>query len=120
MKIKVIPIKTKIEEFEEASKEEILKEEMKKSEGTSLKINIPRLNFRRSELENKNFGITPGGVPQGLPIGPLLAISIGKEYLEQEESVSYADDQIFFPKDSNTKIKDDPVSGIQHAPEKCG
>jgi len=47
-----------------------------------------------------------------------LAISIGKEYLEQEDSVSYADDQIFFPKEKKD-IKDDPNLGLIHAPEKC-
>jgi hypothetical protein len=75
---------------------------------------------KRSNLEWLNLGITPGGVPQGLPIGPLLGISISKEYLEQEESLAYADDQIFFPASKNKKIKDDPEVGVIHAEEKCG
>jgi hypothetical protein len=65
--------------------------------------------------------MTPGGVPQGTAIGPLLAISIGKQYLEQEDSIAYADDQIFFPgKVSREPIGDNPNVGIIHAPEKCG
>jgi hypothetical protein len=79
---------------------------------------------RQQEVEGTlpwlNQGVTPGGVPQGLPIGPLLAISIGAPYLRQAESVAYADDQIFFPKDTTSLIKDRPEIGLIHAPEKCG
>jgi len=75
-------------------------------------------SLKRSHLKTE---MTPGGVPQGTSIGPILAISISKQYLEQEDSVAYADDQIFFPKKvSKDPIGDNPNVGIIHSPEKCG
>jgi hypothetical protein len=136
-------MKDPVKEFIEANGIEILHEEIKASGSESLEEflqlqhallesfkptqsvgfqqNIEKLSTpKRSNLEWQNFGITPGGVPQGLPIGPILAISINKEYLDQEDAVAYADDQIFFPKNVSKIIKDDPEVGIIHAQEKCG
>lgn len=51
------------------------------------------------------------GVPQGAPTSPLLSILALKEFLSQQESVSYADDGIFFG-DRPFEIKDDTENGI--------
>jgi hypothetical protein len=66
----------------------------------------------------KNFGLFPGGVPQGMPLSPFLSILTLKEYLGQQESVNYADDQIFFGNEEFF-IEDIPAFGIVHAREKC-
>lgn len=47
----------------------------------------------------KNKGNPPTqytGVPQGSNLGPTLAILVLKEFLQQQESLSYADDGLFF------------------------
>lgn len=62
---------------------------------------------------------TPGGVPQGSPLSPFLAILAIREYLEQQTNVNYADDQIFYGNEAFT-IKDFPAMGIKHNEEKSG
>jgi retron-type reverse transcriptase len=47
------------------------------------------------------------GVPQGSGLGPILSILLLKEFLSQRESVSYADDGLFFS-DEEFTIKGDP------------
>jgi len=61
----------------------------------------------------------PGGVPQGSPISPFLAILAIRPYLSQQKCVNYADDQIFYG-DKYFSIKDDPANGIIHNQEKSG
>jgi hypothetical protein len=70
------------------------------------------------QLKIRNFGLVPGGFPQGMPLSPFLSILALKDYLSQAENVNYADDQIFF---SNTELRvmDYKNQGIIHSPEKC-
>lgn len=62
---------------------------------------------------------TPGGVPQGSPLSPFLAILAIREYLEQQSHVNYADDQIFYG-DKTFTIRDFPAMGILHNNDKSG
>jgi len=59
------------------------------------------------------------GVPQGAPTSPFLSILILKKFLTQQQSVSYADDPIFFGEEE-FKIYDYPDEGIKIHPEKSG
>jgi len=61
----------------------------------------------------------PGGVPQGSPLSPFLAILAIRPYLSQQKCVNYADDQIFYS-DEYFEIKDDPANGIIHNQDKSG
>ena len=58
-----------------------------------------------AKLNFKNFGLLPGGVPQGMPMSPFLSILCLKEYLSQAKHVNYADDQVFYG-DEPFKIRD--------------
>jgi hypothetical protein len=69
-------------------------------------------------LKYLNYGLIPGGVPQGMPMSPFLSILAVKDYLAQVTSVNYADDQIFYSK-TDFVVKDDPNLGIIHSSEKC-
>lgn len=62
---------------------------------------------------------TPGGVPQGSPLSPFLAILAIRQYLSQQKHVNYADDQIFYG-DETFSIRDFPEKGIIHNMEKSG
>jgi len=68
--------------------------------------------------KNKTAGL-PGGVPQGSPISPFLAILAIRPYLSQQKCVNYADDQIFYG-DEYFVINDDPANGIVHNQDKSG
>lgn len=59
------------------------------------------------------------GVPQGAPTSPFLSILILNKFLSQQESISYADDPVFFG-DTSFKIYDSPHEGITIHPEKSG
>jgi hypothetical protein len=60
------------------------------------------------------------GVPQGMPLSPLLSIlPLHDHYLYQAPHVNYADDQVFFGMEPFT-IKDKPEIGLIHKEEKCG
>lgn len=59
------------------------------------------------------------GVPQGAPTSPILSILILDQFLQQQPSVSYADDPIFFG-DKPFTITDDPEKGIEISKEKSG
>jgi len=72
----------------------------------------------KSRLEFENYGLIPGGVPQGSPVSPFLSILAIKEYLSQENSTNYADDQVFFG-NKDFLVKDNPEYGIIHSEEKC-
>jgi len=72
----------------------------------------------KTRLEFENYGLIPGGFPQGSPISPFLSILAIKEYLSQQDSTNYADDQVFFG-NKDFVIKDNPEYGIIHSPEKC-
>lgn len=72
----------------------------------------------KTRLEFENYGLIPGGFPQGSPISPFLSILAIKEYLSQQNSTNYADDQIFFG-NSDFEVKDNPEYGIIHSEEKC-
>jgi len=61
----------------------------------------------------------PGGVPQGSPLSPFLAILAIREYLSQQKHVNYADDQIFYGDETFT-IRDFREKGIIHNEEKSG
>lgn len=65
-------------------------------------------------LRYKNFGLLPGGVPQGSPISPFLSILAVKDYLSQQNSVNYADDQVFFGNQEFT-VRDNPEIGLVHS-----
>lgn len=69
--------------------------------------------------EKNRIDSIPGGVPQGSPISPFLAILAIRPYLSQQRCVNYADDQIFFG-DKYFEIKDDPANGIIHNQDKSG
>jgi len=69
-------------------------------------------------LKSLNHGLIPGGFPQGSPISPFLSILAIKEYLTQQNSTNYADDQVFFGQ-SDFRVKDNPEYGIIHSEEKC-
>jgi len=67
-----------------------------------------------------NFGDLFKGVPQGMPFSPLMSIlPLHDLYLNQQEYVNYADDQVFFGNEPFI-IKDNPSEGIIHNEEKCG
>lgn len=72
----------------------------------------------KTRLEFENYGLIPGGFPQGSPISPFLSILAIKEYLSQQDSTNYADDQVFFG-NKDFLVKDNPEHGIIHSPEKC-
>lgn len=72
----------------------------------------------KTRLEFENYGLIPGGFPQGSPISPFLSILAIKEYLSQQNSTNYADDQIFFG-NSDFEVRDNPEYGIIHSEEKC-
>lgn len=60
------------------------------------------------------------GVPQGMPLSPFLSIlPLQEKYLNQQVSVNYADDQVFFGNEPFV-IKDNPEYGIYHNEAKCG
>lgn len=75
-------------------------------------------NMFKTRLEFENYGLIPGGFPQGSPISPFLSILAIKEYLSQQNSTNYADDQIFFG-NSDFEVRDNPEYGIIHSEEKC-
>lgn len=72
----------------------------------------------KSNLEAANYGLIPGGFPQGSPISPFLSILAIKDYLSQQDSTNYADDQVFFG-NKVFLVKDNPEHGIIHSEEKC-
>lgn len=82
------------------------------------------MNWWSANLPNKkdvkwqNFGIVPGGFPQGMPLSPFLSILVLKDYLGQSKVVNYADDQIFFGNEK-LDIQDEKEKGIIHSAEKC-
>jgi len=51
-------------------------------------------------------------------MSPFTSILALKEYLSQQDSVNYADDQIFFGNKKFT-VKDNPEIGVVHSVEKC-
>jgi len=65
------------------------------------------------------YYLSTTGVPQGAPTSPFLSIITLKEFLSQQDSISYADDPVFFG-DRPFVIHDDPKSGIVLHPEKSG
>lgn len=72
-----------------------------------------------SEYDITDFGDFTKGVPQGMPLSPLLSIiPLARHYLNQCEHVNYADDQLFFS-NKPIEIKDNKELGIIHAEEKC-
>lgn len=71
----------------------------------------------QKHLEDLNHGLVPGGVPQGMSMSPFLSILVLKDYLNQEISVNYADDQIFFA-NKFFEIKDQPEFGVVQNNEK--
>lgn len=71
----------------------------------------------KSRLEFENYGLIPGGVPQGMNMSPFLSMTILGNYLSQQESTSYADDPIFYS-NSPFSIKDEPENGIINSEEK--
>jgi hypothetical protein len=70
----------------------------------------------KNRLEFENYGLIPGGVPQGSPISPFLSILAIKDYLSQRDSVNYADDQVFF-ENVEFAVKDNPEIGLVHSPD---
>lgn len=70
------------------------------------------------ELGFLNYGILPGGFPQGMNLSPFLSILGLKEYLKAADHVNYADDQLFFG-EKVFKVRETPKDGIKHASEKC-
>jgi len=78
----------------------------------------PELLSKGSQhLKYLNYGLLPGGVPQGMNMSPFLSMITLSNYLTQQDSTSYADDPIFY---SNTPfvIKDEPENGIINSDEK--
>jgi hypothetical protein len=72
-----------------------------------------------SEHGLTEFGGATKGVPQGMPLSPLLAtLPLRRHYLQQRVHVNYADDQVFFGNEP-FEIKDNKEIGIIHAEEKC-
>lgn len=72
-----------------------------------------------SEHGLTEFGDLTKGVPQGMPLSPLLSILPLKDlYLNQCEHVNYADDQVFFMNEEKI-IRDNKEAGIIHNLEKC-
>lgn len=70
----------------------------------------PKKSVHRPDLD---------GVPQGSNTGPLLSMVAIKDFLSQENSISYADDGLFYSEKPFT-IKDLPDQGINLHPEKSG
>jgi len=98
---------------------------MYKKEERSMKLNqIFNINMRRDtilSIFNKSKGPSTEhkGVPQGSNLGPTLSILVLKEFLKQHESVSYADDGLFFS-DHPFEIKGDVWKGINIHEKKSG
>lgn len=65
----------------------------------------------KSELKNKSW-IVLRGTPQGAAHSPICSIYTLKNFLEQQESLSYADDPIFFG-DAPFAIKEFKEEGIE-------
>jgi hypothetical protein len=83
---------------------------------------IPEIPGQDTELTFLNFGIIPGGFPQGMPCSPLLSILILRKYILQNpflKCVAYADDFLFFGHEP-FEVVDSPLLGIVHSPAKCG
>lgn len=70
-----------------------------------------------AHLKYLNYGLIPGGFPQGMPMSPFLSILALEKYLSQQDSTSYADDPLFY---SNTdfKVIDEPENGVINSQEK--
>jgi len=75
---------------------------------------------KAQHLKDLNHGLLPGGVPQGSPISPFLSILAVKDYLSQQNSINYADDQVFFG-NKEFSVRDNPEIGLVHSPDasKC-
>lgn len=58
-----------------------------------------------------SMGTSHLGLPQGANTSPILTAAVLKEFTEQQDSIFYADDGIFFSNKDFT-IKDDPDKGI--------
>jgi hypothetical protein len=83
---------------------------------------IPPLPGEDPQLSMLNFGVIPGGFPQGMPCSPLLSIVILRKYINQNpllKVVAYADDFVFFGNEP-FEVVDSPLLGIVHSPAKCG
>jgi len=90
------------------------------------RIRIARENKEHYEYEEKimlemqNFGILPGGFPQGIPCSPFLSILVLNKFMSQtDHCIAYADDMIFFSNKPFT-IRDFPSLGINLSRDKCG
>ena len=59
------------------------------------------------------------GLPQGAATSPYLSLLVMRKFLTQQQSISYADDPIFFGK-SPFQIVDDPMNGLELSQEKSG
>lgn len=98
----------------------ILAELMPETEGPSFD---EWLNLEYSKVDSfapARFHNIFDGVPQGMPLSPFLSILPLKDnYLNQQVSVNYADDQVFFGNEPFV-IKDNPKCGIYHNESKCG
>jgi hypothetical protein len=70
------------------------------------------------EYEDRSLPGTHVGTPQGAPTSPILSISILGDFLTQRNSISYADDPIFYD-DEDFVIKDNPEKGINLHEKKC-
>jgi len=68
-------------------------------------------------LKNLNYGLIPGGFPQGMNMSPFLSMLALKNYLSQQDSTSYADDPIFYS-NKTFDIMDEPENGIISSIEK--
>lgn len=80
--------------------------------------NTPMFRALGSEqLKYLNYGVIPGGFPQGMPMSPFLSILALGKYLSQQDSTSYADDPLFYSNE-NFKVVDEPENGIISSPEK--
>jgi len=75
------------------------------------------INKGEAHLKYLNYGLIPGGFPQGMPMSPFLSILALEKYLSQQDSTSYADDPLFY---SNTdfKVVDESENGVINSPEK--
>jgi uncharacterized protein YbcI len=102
-----VPLKS----MEDLSEEEFTKQiELMSSQG--------KLDEFFLQFSQRRTG-TPGGVPQGSPLSPFLAILAIRDYLKQQKNVNYADDQIFYGNET-FQIRDFPEMGVVHNMEKSG
>lgn len=100
-----------VEAFVKDNGEDMIKILMEDSGCTSVEEYVQLQWALLDQFEPTQVGPMFKGMPQGAPTSPFLSILTLDNFLTQQDSISYADDPIFYG-DKEFKIKDFPYEGI--------